>query len=135
MVYCATSVWIPIVSDMPQGSVMGPVLFILFTSEIFELMEYRLHAYADHSALLAVAHKPADRPAVAVLARSTVFRNGAITPWCLILHPNKRTCNNDLLEKDCATKNCIHKYIQVWHSRSRQFISTAIKPVHYNKLD
>ena len=69
MVYCATSVWIPIVSDMPQGCVMGPVLFILFTSEIFELVEYRLHAYADDSALLAVAHKPADRPAVAVLAR------------------------------------------------------------------
>ena len=37
----ATSEWIPIVSDMPQGSV-GPVLFILYTSEMFELVKYRL---------------------------------------------------------------------------------------------
>ena len=61
----ATSEWTPIVSCVPQGSEMSPLLFILYTSEMFELVEYRLCAYADDSTLLAVVRKPADRPAVA----------------------------------------------------------------------
>ena len=61
----AASEWIPIISGMPQGSVLGPLLFILYTSEMFELVENRLFAYADDSTLLSVVLKPADRPAVA----------------------------------------------------------------------
>ena len=33
-----TSEWIPIVSFVPQVSVLGPLLFILYTSEMFELL-------------------------------------------------------------------------------------------------
>ena len=43
----ATSEWISIVSGVPQGSVLGPLLFILYCREMFELVEYRLYAYAD----------------------------------------------------------------------------------------
>ena len=50
---------------MPQGSVLGPLLFILYTSEMFEQVENRQFAYAVDSRLLAVVRKPADRPAVA----------------------------------------------------------------------
>ena len=65
MVDDATSERIPIVSCMPQGSVLGHLLFILHTSEMFKLVENRLYPYADDSTLLAVALKPADRTAVA----------------------------------------------------------------------
>ena len=44
---------------------LGPLLFIQYTSEMFDLVENRLFAYADDSLLLAVLCKPADRPAVA----------------------------------------------------------------------
>ena len=85
----ATSELIPIFSGMPLGSVLGPLLFILYTRKMFELVENRLFAYADDFALLTV-RKPADRPAVAAsldkdLARITEWCNR----WCMILNPNK----------------------------------------------
>ena len=61
----AASEWIPMVSGMPHGSVLDPFLFILYTSEMFELVENRLFAYAYDSTLLAVVRKLAERSAVA----------------------------------------------------------------------
>ena len=45
----ASSEWTPIVSGLPQGSVLYPLLFIIATSETFELVKNRLYAYADDS--------------------------------------------------------------------------------------
>ena len=50
----AASEWISIISGVPQGSVLGPLLFVIYTCEIFELVENRLFAYADDSTLLVV---------------------------------------------------------------------------------
>ena len=36
-----------IVSGVPRGSALGPLLFILYTSEMFELVQNRLYAFAD----------------------------------------------------------------------------------------
>ena len=69
MVDVAASECTPIVSGEPQGSVLGPLLFILYTSEMFELVENRLYSYDDDSTLEAVVRKPADRPAVAASQR------------------------------------------------------------------
>ena len=62
---------------------MGPLLFIIYTSEMFELVANRLYANTDDSTLLAVVRKPADRPAVATSLNLTGtwlgFRSGVIT--------------------------------------------------------
>ena len=52
---------IPIVSGVPQVSVLGPLLFILYTCEIFEEVESRLYAYTDDSTLLAAGCSKASR--------------------------------------------------------------------------
>ena len=44
---------------------LGPLLFIIYTNEMFQLVENRLYAYADDSTLMAVVGKAADRSAVA----------------------------------------------------------------------
>ena len=54
MVDGAASEWIPIISGMPQRSVLGLLLFILYNREMFQLVENRLFAYADDSTLLEV---------------------------------------------------------------------------------
>ena len=64
---------IPIISGVPQGSVLGPLLFVQYTSEIFELVENRLYAYADNSTRLAIVRKPTDRPAVAAYLKGIVL--------------------------------------------------------------
>ena len=79
MVDGAASVWIPIVSGVPQESVLCPLPFIIFASEMFLLVKKRLFAYADDSTLLTVVRKPANRLAVA----STLNRDLAgIQEWC-----------------------------------------------------
>ena len=73
-IYMYCSEWIPTVPGVPQGSVLGPPLFILYTSKMVELMENRLYAYADDSTLLAVVRKPADRAAVAASSNRNLAR-------------------------------------------------------------
>ena len=79
----STSEWIPIVSGMPQGSVFGPLLFILLTTEMFELVENRLYAYADDFTLPGVVRKLADRHAVAASLNRDLAR---IQEWCNCWH-------------------------------------------------
>ena len=86
----ATSEWIPIICGVPQGSVLGPLLFILYTSEMFQLVENRLYAYSDAFTLVGVVRKPADRLAVAPsLNRDLATIQEWCNHWCMILNPNK----------------------------------------------
>ena len=73
--------WIPIISGMPQGSVLGRLPFILYTSKMFELVENGIFDYADNSTILAIVRKPADRPQLLPPLTWTWlgFRSGAIT--------------------------------------------------------
>ena len=43
-----------VVSGVPQGSVLGPLMFLLCTSELFSILKNKLTCYADDSTLMAV---------------------------------------------------------------------------------
>ena len=46
---------------MPQGSVLGPQLFLFYTTELFSVVENKLNGYADDSTLVAVVPSPGER--------------------------------------------------------------------------
>ena len=50
---------------MPQGSVLGPLLFLLYTSDFFSILENKQFGYADDSTLIAVMPYPGVRVTVA----------------------------------------------------------------------
>ena len=65
LVYGCRSKLVNVVSGVPQGSVLAPVLFLLYTSEPFTILENKLIGYADDSTLMAVLPSPGARVTVA----------------------------------------------------------------------
>ena len=68
-----------VVSEVPQGSVLGPLLFFLYTSVLFSISENKLIGYADDSTLMAVVPSPGVRVAV---AESPIRDRGRVSEWC-----------------------------------------------------
>ena len=56
---------VDVVSGVPQGSVLGPLLFVLYTRDMFEVVENMMFNYADDSTLVATVKCPGDRQRVA----------------------------------------------------------------------
>ena len=68
-----------VVSGVPQGTVLGPLLFLLYTSEFFSILENKLIGYADDSTLMAVVPSPGVRVAV---AESLIRHLGRVSEYC-----------------------------------------------------
>ena len=79
MVDACQSKLINVVSGMPQGSVLGPLLFLLYTSELSSILEIKQIGYADDSTLLPVMPFPGVRVAV---AESLIRDLGRVSVWC-----------------------------------------------------
>ena len=50
----------PVVSGVPQGSVLGLLLFILYTANMWNDLEYKFILYADDITLYAEVASPSD---------------------------------------------------------------------------
>ena len=68
-----------VVSGVPQGSVLGPQLFRLYSAELFSIVENKLYGYADDSTLVAVVLSPDERVAVSESMNHDLNR---VNVWC-----------------------------------------------------
>ena len=70
---------VDVVSGVLQGSFLGPLLFLLYTSELFSVLGNKLISYADDSTLIDVVPSPGVRVTVAeFLGRDLV----KVSEWC-----------------------------------------------------
>ena len=67
--------WIPVTSGVPQGSVLGPVLFNLFTSDLINYVQSPLPQYADDTVLYRIIRSNED----AVVLQEDL---NSISEWC-----------------------------------------------------
>ena len=81
---------VPVVPGVPQGSVLGPLLFLLHTSELFSILENKLIGYADDSTLIAAVPSPGIRVTV---AESLIPNLGRVSEWCAIWELKFDACN------------------------------------------
>ena len=76
---CRRSKLVNVVSGVRQGSVFGPLFFLLYTSELFSILENMMIGYADNSTLIVVAPSPGVGVAV---AESLISDLGRVSEWC-----------------------------------------------------
>ena len=74
-----SSASVPVISGVPQGSVLGPLFFIIFTSDIGSHLENKLISYADDTTLYSSVNSPSNRGEVAASLNRDLAR---ITSWC-----------------------------------------------------
>ena len=108
---------------------LGPLLFVIYTIEVLEMMENKQFVHADVSTILAVVLKPVHRPAGCCLLlrdcartqeqcdRLCMTLNPSKTEayrWCMTLNPSKTEA---LVVSGSGPMNALHSNL-VWHGVS-----------------
>ena len=79
-----------VLSGVPQGSVLGPLLFIIFTADMWSDIESELISYADDTTLYVAVCSPDDRTAKAdMLCRDLLRIKSWCERWGMRLNPSK----------------------------------------------
>ena len=80
----------PVYSGVPQGSVLGPIFFLLYTSSLLAGLSCCNVAYADDTTIYVVIPKPADRADLAQKLKSDLeFIKEWCIQWGMELNPSK----------------------------------------------
>ena len=78
------SSFLDVVSRVPQGSLLGPLLFILYTADLFSVVNNLLVGYAEDATLISVAQRSANRVAVSNLLQCDINK---ISGCCCCIAP------------------------------------------------
>lgn len=85
--------WRNVISGVPQGSVLGPLLFILYTRDMWVGLENQLTAYADDATLIGVIPSPNHRHLVSEsLNRDLAKIHDWCSLWGMKLNASKTQC-------------------------------------------
>ena len=90
-----------VVSGVPRGSVLSPQLFLLFTEELFSIVQIKLYGYADDSTLVVVVPSPGERVAVSESMNSDLNR---VSVWCNLsgMKLNENKTKTMIVSRSCT---------------------------------
>jgi hypothetical protein len=91
MVGGSKSKYMDVCAGVPQGSVLGPVLFLVFFDSLFDLVENNLSVFADDSTLWAPIASKEDRAAVAASLNRDLVKIRAWAKAWLVTHNHTKT--------------------------------------------
>ena len=79
-----------VVFGKPQGTVLEPLLFLLYKSNLSMILEYTLVSYADDKTLLAEVRKPSNRVSAVSSLNCDLARIGdRCKRWGMLVNPIK----------------------------------------------
>ena len=82
--------WSDVVSGVPQGRILGPILFVLYTSDLSHIVDSQVYCYADDTTLVAPVQRPSLRTAVGDVLNDDLAK---VVDWCerwdMKLNPRK----------------------------------------------
>ena len=81
---------LPVQAGVPQGSVLGPVLFMVFINDLSDSLENPLYLFADDSTLCCTICHPSDQQAAASSLSADVDKiTNRSNTWIMSFNPDK----------------------------------------------
>ena len=71
--------WLDVVSGVPPGSVLVPILFVLYTSLLSHVADSQVYCYADDTTLVAPIQRPSLRAAFGDVLNDDIAK---VVDWC-----------------------------------------------------
>ena len=94
-----------VVSGVPQGSVLGQLLFLLHTLELFSILKNKLISYADDSTLIAFVPSPFLRVAVAESLSRDLLK---VNKWCDLRRMKLNASKTKTMETQVSRSRTMH---------------------------
>jgi hypothetical protein len=110
----SVSSWESVLSGVPQGSVLGPLLFVIYINDLTDSVNNKLKLYADDSKILSTVNSWTDALGVqkdidSISEWMKDWRMQLNTNKCKVIHFGKNNSNFPYLIED---ENCGMKYIE-----------------------
>jgi len=89
------SSWRDVLSGVPQGSVLGPMLFVIYINDIDELIGCSILKFADDTKIFQEIKSPQD---IARLQEDqSILLHGRMIGTCYLTLTNARSCTWDII--------------------------------------
>ena len=80
------SSWSKVTSGIPQGSVLGPLLFVIFINDLPTMVDSDVYLFADDTKIFSIISKPEDKQQ---LQNDLDVLSKWSDTWLLRFHPDK----------------------------------------------